>query len=202
MSSYLKQLIKDLLTSIYAKGKFFYEEKGIENLRKLCIIEDSARLHTNADIINLSKSKTNIIIGKNTQIYGSIFVYPYSGKVTIGDNCSLGELSRIVSSEDILIGNRVLIAHNVNIFDNNSHPKDANLRHEDFINNYTLGIKKYDLNSKKIIIEDDVWIGFNSIILKGLTIGEGAIIGAGSVVTRNVPPWTINVGNPLRSIKQ
>lgn len=52
-----------------------------------------------------------------------------------------------------------------------------------------------------IIIEDDVWIGANAIILSGVTIGEGAIIGAGSVVTKNVEPYTIFAGNPAKKIK-
>lgn len=47
-----------------------------------------------------------------------------------------------------------------------------------------------------------VWIGFNSIILKGVTIGEGSIVGAGSVVTKDVPPWTIVAGNPARIIRE
>ena len=52
-----------------------------------------------------------------------------------------------------------------------------------------------------IIFEDDVWIGANAIILSGVTIGEGAIIGAGSVVTKNVEPYTIFAGNPAKKIK-
>ena len=53
-----------------------------------------------------------------------------------------------------------------------------------------------------VIIGNKSWIGFNSIILKGITIGEGAIIGAGSVVTKDVPPWTIVAGNPMRTIRE
>ena len=201
MNNIIKQLVKKLIVSLYEKGNLLYEEKRIENSRKLCAIKENAKLHAKSDIINLSKIKANIIIGKNTQIYGSILVYPYSGRVIMGDNCSLGEHSRIVSTEEIIIGNRVLIAHNVNIYDNNSHPNDAILRHEDFINNYTTGIKKYDLNSKKIVIEDDVWIGFNCIILKGVKIGKGAIVGAGTMITKSIPEYAVVVGNPAKIIK-
>jgi galactoside O-acetyltransferase len=55
---------------------------------------------------------------------------------------------------------------------------------------------------KPVKIEDKVWIGFNSIILKGVTVGEGAIVGAGSVVTKDVPPYTIVAGNPARIIRE
>ena len=54
---------------------------------------------------------------------------------------------------------------------------------------------------KPVVIEDHVWIGARAIILPGVTIGEGAVIGAGSVVTRNVPPYTIAVGSPARVVK-
>ena len=56
----------------------------------------------------------------------------------------------------------------------------------------------HDLNAAPIIIEDDVWIGHNSTILKGVKIGKGAIIGSNSVITKNVEANTINVGNPVR----
>jgi acetyltransferase-like isoleucine patch superfamily enzyme len=51
-------------------------------------------------------------------------------------------------------------------------------------------------------ISNKVWIGFNCIILKGVTIGEGSVVGAGSVVTKDVPPWTIVAGNPARVIRE
>jgi acetyltransferase-like isoleucine patch superfamily enzyme len=152
--------------------------------------------------MNLSNDPQKITVGANCHIYGSITVYNYGGKIKLGNCCSLGEYSRIISGKSITIGDRVMIAHNVNILDNNSHPKNARLRHEDFLNTYSSGMKEYDLESKEIIIEDDVWIGFNCIILKGVRIGRGAIIGAGSVVVKDVEPWTINVGNPLRCVKK
>ena len=62
-------------------------------------------------------------------------------------------------------------------------------------------VSKKNGDDMPIIIEDDVWIGANAIILSGVTIGEGAIIGAGSVVTKNVEPYTIFAGNPAKKIK-
>jgi acetyltransferase-like isoleucine patch superfamily enzyme len=69
------------------------------------------------------------------------------------------------------------------------------------LNNYLHHNIPVDIASQEVIIEDDVWIGFNSIILKGVRIGRGAIIGAGSIVTKDIAPWTVNVGNPIQSIK-
>jgi acetyltransferase-like isoleucine patch superfamily enzyme len=62
--------------------------------------------------------------------------------------------------------------------------------------------KNIEIGASPIIIEDDAWIGFNSIILKGVTIGKGSIVGAGSVVTKSVPPWTIVGGNPAKIIRE
>ncbi|MBD8084298.1 acyltransferase [Chryseobacterium sp. GCR10] len=59
-----------------------------------------------------------------------------------------------------------------------------------------------NVKEEKVIIKDKAWIGFNSIILKGVTIGEGSIVGAGSVVTKSVPDWTIVGGNPAKIIRQ
>jgi len=58
------------------------------------------------------------------------------------------------------------------------------------------------VNSRPIKIEDDVWIGMNVLVLKGVTIGRGAIVAAGSVVTKNVEPWTVVGGNPAKLIKK
>jgi acetyltransferase-like isoleucine patch superfamily enzyme len=91
----------------------------------------------------------------------------------------------------------------VNIHDNISHPIDADIRHQEYMNFVETGIHdQTDLKGRDIVIEDDVWIGFNATILRGVRIGKGAIIGACSLVTKDVEPWTINVGNPLQCIKK
>ena len=94
----------------------------------------------------------------------------------------------VENSASITLGDRVSIAPRVMLLAL-SHPNASNIR--DFI-----------VTSKHtIIIEDDVWIGAGSIILSGGTVGKGAVIGAGSVVTKDVEPYTIVVGNPARKIK-
>jgi acetyltransferase-like isoleucine patch superfamily enzyme len=171
-------------------------------LFKRCSAADTTVFHNGAEIINLANNPAQIIIGENSHISGLLMVYPYGGSIKIGSHCSLSPGSRIVSGDSVCIGDRVLIAHNVNIIDNNSHPIDASLRHEDFVSSYKDGMKEYDVKSKVITIGNDVWIGFNSAVMKGVTIGTGAIIGAGSMVTKDVQPWTMNVGNPLQCIRE
>lgn len=93
---------------------------------------------------------------------------------------------QIVCAKKISIGNNVAIARDVIIRDNDAHQ---------------IMREGYEPN-KEIVIEDNVWIGNRSIIMKGVTIGEGAIVGAGSIVTKNVPPHTIVAGNPAKVIRE
>jgi acetyltransferase-like isoleucine patch superfamily enzyme len=88
--------------------------------------------------------------------------------------------------------------------DSNLHPISPNRRLQDAIN-FSMGIFPdvyTNIPNSPLVIHDSVWIGVSSIILKGVTIGKGAIIGAGSVVTKDVPPWTIVAGNPASIIRE
>ena len=197
----LKNILNKIATKIYLAGKLNYENALIKSLYAKGNIDLSVRFNPYASLQNLNNNKNSITIGKQSNIEGLLLVYAYGGMIKIGDYCSLSPNSRIISTEKITIGNRVLIAHNVNIIDNNSHPIDAEMRHKDYIESYTIGMQPHDLNAAAIIIEDDVWIGHDSTILKGVKIGKGAIIGACSLVTKDIEAWSVNVGNPLRVIK-
>jgi acetyltransferase-like isoleucine patch superfamily enzyme len=199
--SFLRKLFDKIASKIYIVGKMQYERIAIDLLYKKGNIDPSVKFSTNTNLQNLSNNKDAISIGYNSNIEGLILVYPYGGKVIIGEHCSLSPNSRLVSTAQITIGNRVLIAHNVNIIDNNSHPIDAALRHKDFVESFTIGMQPHELNAAAITIEDDVWIGHNTTILKGVKIGKGAIIGACSLVTKDVEAWSVSVGNPLRVVK-
>ncbi|MCH5225010.1 MAG: acyltransferase [Muribaculaceae bacterium] len=127
----------------------------------------------------------------------------------MGDNCYIGN-SSFISVSEIIIGNNVTIAWGCTIYNHNSHSLDYLDRRKDLIDQRNDYFNKKPLTrskdwskviTKPIIIEDDVWIGFNCIILKGVKIGEGAIVAAGSVVTKDVQPWTMVGGNPAKLIK-
>ena len=84
-----------------------------------------------------------------------------------------------------------------------SHPIDPVERHKHFVHIIQKGYPRdIDLKSKPVVIENDVWIGCNSVILSGVKIGQSAIVGAGAVVTKDVPSWTIVAGNPARIIRR
>jgi len=203
----IKKLIKYIGYRIYLIGKF--EEFRRNNLvrdeyfAQKAIIDKTAFISGEATIYNNGTDRSNIIIGRGSRIFGDLFTFHHGGAIEIGEDCFLGPTSRIWSAKKIKIGNRVLISHNVNIHDNISHPLDWQERHKEFVDFVNTGVhEKVDINSREIIIEDDVWIGFNAIILKGVRIGRGAIIGAGSVVVKDVEPWTVNVGSPARFVKK
>jgi acetyltransferase-like isoleucine patch superfamily enzyme len=109
--------------------------------------------------------------------------------IQIGSDCGMTGAT-IVAANSIRIGDRVLIGANVTIVDTDFHALSGDARRQ--------GCPPL---SKPVMIEDDVFIGMNCIILKGVTIGHGSVIGAGSVVVNDIPPNMIAAGNPARLIR-
>jgi acetyltransferase-like isoleucine patch superfamily enzyme len=170
--------------------------------RPLCETGTGSILYEGSRIVNIQNNRKQITLGSNSHIKGELLVFAHGGQIDIGNYCYVGENTRIWSAKKIFIGNRVLISHNCNIFDNDTHPLDPELRHKQFKDIITVGHPlNIDLKEEDIIIEDDVLIGANSIILKGVTLGNACIVGAGSVVTKDVLPYTVVAGNPAKVIK-
>lgn len=186
----------DNLGSGYSKKK---KDNGV-----CCVMGSHGMLHPEAEIINLQNNTDAITIGNFTHIRGRLFVYPSGGKISIGNYCYFGENSNIWSAVNVVVEDNVLIAHDVDIFDHNMHPTNALERHEHYKQIILEGHSKEKINwdEKPIYIKKNAWIGCKSIIIKGITIGEGAIVAAGSVVTKNVEPFTMVAGNPARVIKK
>jgi len=119
----------------------------------------------------------------------------FNPSISIGDGCWLGQYAHITCINNIRIGNNVLTGRNVTITDN-SHG-DTDLQ--------TLRIppiKRRLVSKGPVLIGNDVWIGDKVTILPGVSIGDGAIIAANSVVTKDVPAYCVAAGNPARIIKQ
>jgi acetyltransferase-like isoleucine patch superfamily enzyme len=133
----------------------------------------------------------SIFIDDNTELLDGVLVYTYGGKITIGKNCSINPYTIIYGHGNTTIGNNVLIAGHCMIIPNNHNfnEPDALINQQ---GNTKIGI----------VIEDDVWIAHSCSILDGITIGKGAVIAAGSVVNKNVEPYTIVGGIPAKIIKR
>ncbi len=169
--------------------------------REDCVADSTARLLPECSITNCFHERERINIGAHTITRGEYRVFNPAGSIRIGSECYVGDHSRIWSAVGVTIGDRVLIAHSVNIHDNDAHPMSANQRHIQTVDIcYRNKIDLADVGIAPIVICDDVWIGFNATIMKGVTIGKGAIIGAATFITKDVPPYAIVVGNPARQI--
>ena len=120
-----------------------------------------------------------------------IIVTRYGGKLCIGEDCQISG-STIYAMREITIGRKVFIGGNCKIIDNDFHPLAASKR---------LPQRPEDINKEPIIIGDECFIGTNSIILKGTTLGRNCVVGAGSVVSGNWPDNSIIAGNPARLIR-
>ncbi|MDX2252313.1 MAG: acyltransferase [Nitrospira sp.] len=166
--------------------------------RRSCRIGVEAKVLPGGMIANLQKVQAAITIGNYTWIAGQLLVFAHAGRITVGEYCYIGESSRVWSAAEVMIGNRVFLAHGVNIHDNDAHSVSAMQRHKHFRELVTTGVPSFaeEMSASPVHVEDDVWIGFNSSILKGTRIGKGAIIGACTVVTRDVPAYAIVAGNP------
>lgn len=169
------------------------------------VTNEGAKFFLSASVHNIKGKKSDIKVGKETFIRGELTIFAYGGEISIGRNCYIGENTKIWSGESVIIGDDVLISHNVNIIDTNSHEISYLERAETYKRLTTQtghSSLKGSIETKPIRIHDHVWINFNCVILKGVTIGEGAIIAAGSIVTKDVPAWTVVGGIPAVVIKE
>lgn len=155
--------------------------------------------------VSSKRERDAIKVGSHCYISGQLLVFRHDGRIRIGEWVYIGPGSTIWSASNagVTIGNRVAISMNVHIHDTDSHPIDATKRFEQNKEILTTGhpTEIDQIPSSPIIIEDDVWIGLNAVVLKGVTLGKGSIVSAMSVVTRSVPPFTVVAGNPARVIK-
>jgi acetyltransferase-like isoleucine patch superfamily enzyme len=174
-----------------------------KDINKFACFDETVCFYCDSKLINYGK-KEYFTIGSYTHIRGELSIVSPEGKLRIGNHCYIGEGTKIWAQQFIEIGNRVLIAHSVDIHDTNAHSLNAELRRKDPVNLFEkkIPIDWSSVRSKPVRIESDVWIGFKSSIMKGVTIGRGAVVAAGSVVTKDVLPYTLVAGNPSRFIRE
>lgn len=177
------------------------------------ILNAVARVRTKRKLVLRTGSETSLMlwkvspvsnnvltIGNNSIIRCHINFDRTGASVTIGDRTYIGA-SHLVASERIELGDDILISWGVTIVDHNSHSLLWSEREGDVVA-YGKGEKDWThVSTKPVRIENKAWIGFNAIILKGVTVGEGAVVAAGAVVTKDVAPYTVVAGNPAVPIR-
>ena len=130
------------------------------------------------------------MFGEGITLIGTVvpveFVSHKGARITIGDHTFINYGSSISSHELVTIGRHCLLGHYTFILDNDEHD-----------------LKQHNVTppSAPVVIEDHVWIGSRVLILPGVRIGHHSVIGAGSVVTKDVPPHCLAVGNPARLVR-
>jgi acetyltransferase-like isoleucine patch superfamily enzyme len=169
--------------------KFYLKRRNVVFGEKLTVF--GKPLVINRGIINIGM---NCKLISSSKFYGqglqpvSLYTLNETSRINIGNSCTLNGTS-IRSVSHISIGNDCVFAPDVKIVDHD-HPLSSTERHS---TNYI---------AEPITIEDNVWVGFNVIILKGIRIGKNSIIGAGSVVVKDIPENCIAAGIPAKVIKE
>ncbi|MBS1517297.1 MAG: acyltransferase [Bacteroidetes bacterium] len=172
---------------------------------KIALVVNGVKFGSGIRVFGLPRieNKGSITLGNNMRLIsakcgynsgnlaGGVFLRTSKeGSIKTGDEVYLNGTS-IISEESVTLGSRIMIGANTVIMDTNSHNVP-----------YKNRLKRWDkIRRKAVVIEDDVWIGANCFIMKGVRIGKGSIIGAGSVVNNEVKPFSVYAGNPAVFIK-
>lgn len=190
-------IIKHILNRLLAIPERIYNYIILKHYH----VDYGKRLEVRGKIFCVSNTREGITIGDDVKINSCRRANPIGGddrtvlfakgkgKIRIGNRCGISN-STIFACEEINIGNDVFIGGAVKVYDTDFHWVD-----------YFRRTKEEGGNSKPVRVEDGVFIGAHSIILKGVTIGEKSVIGAGSVVTKSIPPGEVWAGNPAKKIR-
>ena len=150
--------------------------------------------------LGIGAGTNRVSIGNRCIVQCRISFDGRDGQVRIGDRTYIGS-SHIVCHTAVTIGSDVIISWGVTVVDHDSHAVSWAQRSSD-VEDWRRGSKSWEhVPVRPVTIGDKVWIGFGASILKGVAIGEGAVIGACAVVTREVPPYAVVAGNPAQVIR-
>lgn len=182
------------ITWAWVKTVLFFDQMirySCDRVGKNIVFQGTFPLISNRGYIEIGDDVT--FVGRDNLIVGFGIAGIDRPTLRIGNRVMVGYRNEINVANHVSIGNDVRIATGVAIFDNNSHPVDPEKRRAN--------VKMTEADTAPVMIRDNVWIGMDTLILKGVTIGESAVVAAGSVVTKDVPPYTLVAGNPARVVK-
>jgi acetyltransferase-like isoleucine patch superfamily enzyme len=152
-----------------------------------------------------------VTIGADAMVGCNFIFESEQGEISVGARTYIGPSTNLISRTKISIGDDVTIAWGCYVYDHDSHSLDWRERAKDIAQQNESFRKGEDfitskdwtvVKSKPVVIANKVWLGFDVAILKGVTIGEGAVVAAKSVVTKDVAPWTVVAGNPAIEVKK
>jgi acetyltransferase-like isoleucine patch superfamily enzyme len=169
------------------------------------VVDETAYVETSFSFyLCRSEESVGVRIGRGASTYlGTMFDVGPRGRVSVGDY-ALVHGARIICDAEVQIGNYALISWNVVLMDTYRVPRDAVARRWELERVAARPRRDFaaDVPALPIRVGPNVWIGFDSCVLPGVHIGEGSVIGARSVVTEDVPPYTLVAGNPARFVRR
>jgi acetyltransferase-like isoleucine patch superfamily enzyme len=185
----MRQLLRDWLNA-----------SARRSIGRRCQLEIAASAKVNFRAFK-SRPPARLCIGEGSIFMGEIVADRDQATVVVGKNSFVGG-TKIVCAERVAIGDDVLIAWGGTIVDHDSHSLLWDERRND-VRDTMRGTKDWShVRIRPVVIGNKAWIGFNVVILRGVTVGEGAVVAACSVVTKDVAPYTVVGGNPARLIKE
>lgn len=187
---YVRSQLYLMLNGCKQRGQRIYLGSGVSmrNASSLSV-QDDVYIGRSCRVIS-EGPQASISIGPRTVILEHSFILSQGGWIKIGADCSVNHFCVLYGGGGLSIGDGVRIASHTVIIPQNHVFANPNIP-----------IHQQPLSGRGVRIEDDVWIGAHCTILDGVTIGKGSVIGAGSVVTRNIPEYSVAVGAPARSIR-
>jgi acetyltransferase-like isoleucine patch superfamily enzyme len=190
----LKDIVKQIIHYYYSlklehigNNSYIHPYANISGNTKRIYLGDDVKIQAYVKLLCDSR----IHIGNNTHIHENCMLITCGGNIEIGDYCYINPSTILYGHGGLKIGNNVLVAAQTIVIPANHI----------FTNKNQL-IRLQGDTKQGIVIEDDVWIGCGCKILDGVTIGKGSVIGAGSVVTKDVEQYSVVVGVPAKVIKQ
>ena len=188
----LGRLLRRLLyhTIVARMGASVQIQHGVEFINAYCLeIGNRVWINRHVQIKNIGQNR--IRLGDRVLLNQGVSIEMHSGDggcIEIGDRTSIGIYS-CLSGRHIYIGKDCLIAPQVGIF-----------AHSYVFADPTRKIREQGLIYKGIVIQDDCWLGYGAKVLDGVTIGQGSVIGAGAVVTEDIPPYSVAIGIPAKVV--
>ncbi len=198
----IQRILRDPAYALYWPLRRLYNVYQLAMLKATARVGKCVQLRVHAEWSNGAPDQ--LVLGSHVILGQVVFHVHERGALRVGDYSALSGV-RIESAERVEIGRYCQISYNVEIHDNNSHPIDPDARREQIIGVHRDKARYgsiYLSDTAPVLIGDNVWIGHDVIILKGVHIGDNAIVAAGSVVTKDVPANVIAAGNPARVVRE
>ncbi len=179
----MRDLVKTLyLYSLQIRTRLFYIEREWPSSISYSAVLDVIPRRSNQKL-------NKLLMRRKSNIEKWCVVNTWHGSVILGENSGIGIGSIVLGP--VTIGDNCSISQNCFI-SGQSHRYD----------NISKNLSEQGLDVKEVVIEEHVWVGSNCVILRGVRIGKNSVIGAGSVVAKDIPPFSVAVGNPARTIKR